>query len=77
MWLSLGDTNLCHCFLIAGEYLALSGDKLNGVEMIACHLATHYTLNEVGSFAPWPLHFMNLSLRHLSLLLCHYFATQD
>ncbi|RDX94932.1 3-hydroxyisobutyryl-CoA hydrolase-like protein 2, mitochondrial, partial [Mucuna pruriens] len=26
-----------------GEYLA--GDKLNGVEMIACHLATHYSLN--------------------------------
>ncbi|PON74550.1 Enoyl-CoA hydratase/isomerase, HIBYL-CoA-H type [Parasponia andersonii] len=29
-----------------GEYLALTGDKLNGVEMIACRLATHYTLNE-------------------------------
>ncbi|KAF7830356.1 3-hydroxyisobutyryl-CoA hydrolase-like protein 2, mitochondrial [Senna tora] len=28
-----------------GEYLALTGDKLNGVEMIACGLATHYTLN--------------------------------
>lgn len=28
-----------------GEYLALTGDKLNGVEMIACHLATHYSLN--------------------------------
>ncbi|VVA11609.1 PREDICTED: 3-hydroxyisobutyryl-CoA hydrolase [Prunus dulcis] len=28
-----------------GEYLALTGDKLNGVEMIACRLATHYTLN--------------------------------
>ncbi|PQQ21025.1 hypothetical protein Pyn_08707 [Prunus yedoensis var. nudiflora] len=24
-----------------GEYLALTGDKLNGVEMIACRLATH------------------------------------
>ncbi|XP_062083014.1 small ribosomal subunit protein mS47 [Humulus lupulus] len=29
-----------------GEYLALTGDKLNGEEMIACRLATHYTLNE-------------------------------
>ncbi|KAK4277246.1 hypothetical protein QN277_015267 [Acacia crassicarpa] len=28
-----------------GEYLALTGEKLNGVEMIACGLATHYTLN--------------------------------
>ncbi|KAM5564679.1 hypothetical protein ABKV19_018977 [Rosa sericea] len=28
-----------------GEYLALTGDKLNGVEMIACGLATHYVLN--------------------------------
>ncbi|XVF35676.1 hypothetical protein REPUB_Repub18cG0166800 [Reevesia pubescens] len=25
-----------------GEYLALTGEKLNGVEMIACGLATHY-----------------------------------
>lgn len=28
-----------------GEYLALTGEKLNGVEMIGCGLATHYTLN--------------------------------
>lgn len=28
-----------------GEYLALTGDKLNGVDMIACGLATHYCLN--------------------------------
>ncbi|KAL6985160.1 3-hydroxyisobutyryl-CoA hydrolase [Sarracenia purpurea var. burkii] len=28
-----------------GEYLALTGEKLNGVEMIACGLATHYALN--------------------------------
>ncbi|CAN0913274.1 3-hydroxyisobutyryl-CoA hydrolase-like protein 2, mitochondrial [Linum grandiflorum] len=27
-----------------GEYLALTGDKLNGIEMIACGLATHYSL---------------------------------
>lgn len=25
-----------------GEYLALTGEKLNGPEMIACGLATHY-----------------------------------
>ncbi|XP_027101611.2 small ribosomal subunit protein mS47-like [Coffea arabica] len=29
-----------------GEYLALTGAKLNGVEMIACGLATHYSLKE-------------------------------
>ncbi|KAL4319336.1 hypothetical protein GQ457_18G003170 [Hibiscus cannabinus] len=28
-----------------GECLALTGEKLNGVEMIACGLATHYCLN--------------------------------
>lgn len=28
-----------------GEYLALTGDKLNGVDMIACGLATHFCLN--------------------------------
>ncbi|KAI3934121.1 hypothetical protein MKW92_044820 [Papaver armeniacum] len=29
-----------------GEYLALTGERLNGVDMIACGLATHYILNE-------------------------------
>ncbi|KAL6565885.1 hypothetical protein OROHE_004940 [Orobanche hederae] len=28
-----------------GEYLALTGDKLNGAEMRSCGLATHYLLN--------------------------------
>lgn len=28
-----------------GEYLAFTGDKLTGVEMIACRLATHYSLS--------------------------------
>ncbi|KAG5565450.1 hypothetical protein RHGRI_001366 [Rhododendron griersonianum] len=28
-----------------GEYLALTGGKLNGVEMIGCGLATHYSLS--------------------------------
>ncbi|KAK2967124.1 hypothetical protein RJ640_020532, partial [Escallonia rubra] len=27
-----------------GEYLALTGDKFNGAEMVACGLATHYSL---------------------------------
>ncbi|KAF6151218.1 hypothetical protein GIB67_037426 [Kingdonia uniflora] len=29
-----------------GEYLALTGNKLNGEEMITCGLATHYSVNE-------------------------------
>eukprot|EP00257_Ricinus_communis_P024334 XP_015584515.1 3-hydroxyisobutyryl-CoA hydrolase-like protein 1, mitochondrial isoform X3 [Ricinus communis] len=29
-----------------GEYLALTGETLNGVEMIACGLATHYSYSE-------------------------------
>ncbi|XP_052170642.1 3-hydroxyisobutyryl-CoA hydrolase-like protein 1, mitochondrial [Diospyros lotus] len=29
-----------------GEYLALTGDKLNGVEMIGCGLATHYSISD-------------------------------
>ncbi|XP_042512513.1 3-hydroxyisobutyryl-CoA hydrolase-like protein 1, mitochondrial isoform X1 [Macadamia integrifolia] len=28
-----------------GEYLALTGEKLNGAEMLACGLATHYALS--------------------------------
>ncbi|XP_063940455.1 3-hydroxyisobutyryl-CoA hydrolase-like protein 1, mitochondrial isoform X2 [Daucus carota subsp. sativus] len=28
-----------------GEYLALTGDRLNGAEMMACGLATHYSLH--------------------------------
>ncbi|TKY68966.1 3-hydroxyisobutyryl-CoA hydrolase protein 1 [Spatholobus suberectus] len=28
-----------------GEYLALTGEKLNGVEMVTCGLATHYSSN--------------------------------
>ena len=33
--------------LNAGEYLALTGEKLNGVEMVTCGLATHYSLSAV------------------------------
>ncbi|KAK7382874.1 hypothetical protein VNO80_02006 [Phaseolus coccineus] len=28
-----------------GEYLALTGEKLNGVEMVTCGLATHYSIS--------------------------------
>ncbi|PIN00247.1 Enoyl-CoA hydratase [Handroanthus impetiginosus] len=33
-----------------GEYLALTGEKLNGAEMMACGLATHYSMKEK---LPW------------------------
>ncbi|GAA0150798.1 hydrolase [Lithospermum erythrorhizon] len=29
-----------------GEYLALTGEKLNGIEMIACGLGTHFSLHQ-------------------------------
>ncbi|KAJ9556619.1 hypothetical protein OSB04_011233 [Centaurea solstitialis] len=37
--------HLSHLPGYLGEYLALTGDRLNGVEMIACGLATHYSLS--------------------------------
>lgn len=36
---------LSHLSGYLGEYLALTGDRLNGAEMIACGLATHYSLD--------------------------------
>ncbi|GMP62012.1 hypothetical protein CsSME_00024277 [Camellia sinensis var. sinensis] len=38
-----------------GEYLALTGDKLNGVELISCGLATHYSISAVSSAGPFAL----------------------
>ncbi|KAL3520297.1 hypothetical protein ACH5RR_018446 [Cinchona calisaya] len=38
--------NLSHLPGYLGEYLALTGDKLNGVEMLSCGLATHYSLTK-------------------------------
>ncbi|GFS35546.1 ATP-dependent caseinolytic (Clp) protease/crotonase family protein [Actinidia rufa] len=37
--------HLSHLPGYLGEYLALTGDKLNGVELISCGLATHYSLS--------------------------------
>lgn len=36
-------------FWFAGEYLALTGDKISGAEMISCGLATHYSHSAVSS----------------------------
>ncbi|TKY68967.1 Malate dehydrogenase [Spatholobus suberectus] len=42
--LPLSSLSLFHRLLIyAGEYLALTGEKLNGVEMVTCGIATHYS----------------------------------
>lgn len=38
--------HLSHLPGYLGEYLGLTGDKLSGVEMMACGLATHYTIVE-------------------------------
>ena len=32
-----------------GEYLGLTGGRLNGNEMLACGLATHFVLSKVPS----------------------------
>ncbi|KAI7752298.1 hypothetical protein M8C21_004650 [Ambrosia artemisiifolia] len=40
--------HLSHLPGYLGEYMALTGDVLNGVEMVACGLATHYTLSAVA-----------------------------
>lgn len=54
--LLFGKCNPClHHVLYAGEYLALTGEKLNGVEMIACGLATHYSLSAVCPLGPFSL----------------------
>ncbi|KAK6129757.1 hypothetical protein DH2020_036519 [Rehmannia glutinosa] len=57
--LNSGGSNMfssgCRGFILSfsspgylGEYLALTGEKLNGVEMMTCGLATHYSLKEVS-----------------------------
>lgn len=52
-----------HRFLSSGEYLGLTGEKLNGIEMITCGLATSYSLNAV-QYSPFLLFihfFLNFS----------------
>lgn len=41
-------TCLCR-LLFVGEFLALTGDRLNGSEMMASGLATHYLHSSVNS----------------------------
>lgn len=56
-------------FLYSGEYLALTGEKLNGAEMMACGLATHYSLKEVSTTAGLQLIYLfSLTLKE-SLLI--------
>ncbi|MFS7925754.1 putative 3-hydroxyisobutyryl-CoA hydrolase [Helianthus anomalus] len=51
--------HLSHLPGYLGEYLGLTGDRLNGVEMIACGLATHYAHSTVSSFGHFP--FCNIT----------------
>lgn len=61
---------LTRCVLFpSGEYLALTGEKLNGVEMIACGLATHYCLNAVCSFYSFFFYIIILSFSSSSSFL--------
>ncbi|KAJ6924903.1 hypothetical protein NC652_017998 [Populus alba x Populus x berolinensis] len=61
-------------FFVSGEYLALTGDKLNGVEMIACGLASHYALHEIRQASCASLrHLINVSATiQLRKLLMHW-----
>ncbi|CAI9289437.1 unnamed protein product [Lactuca saligna] len=36
---------LSHLLGYLGEFLALTGEKLNGAELVACGIATHYSLS--------------------------------
>ena len=36
-------------FFSPGEYVALAGARLDGAEMLACGLATHFVPSHVGS----------------------------
>ena len=38
-------------FSLAGEYVGLTGARLDGAEMLACGLATHFVQSEVLSFS--------------------------
>lgn len=40
-----------YCVIPPGEYLALTGEKLNGVDMLAVGLATHFSMSAVCSLS--------------------------
>ncbi|KAJ7543234.1 hypothetical protein O6H91_09G030200 [Diphasiastrum complanatum] len=44
-----------------GEYLALTGERIDGAEMLACGLATHYVLSEDFSLLENDLHNLQTS----------------
>ncbi|GJY74290.1 hypothetical protein Tco_0478721 [Tanacetum coccineum] len=56
-----------------GEFLAFTGEKLNGAELVACDFATHYSLNAVlysirGEF----LAFTGEKLNRAELVACDF-----
>jgi len=50
-----------------GEYLALTGARLNGKELVAAGLATHFVTSEV-----WLCSTLS-GFPHFGALLCHIF----
>ncbi|XP_075643044.1 3-hydroxyisobutyryl-CoA hydrolase-like protein 1, mitochondrial isoform X3 [Castanea sativa] len=48
-----GDIVSLYHMINAGEYLGLTGQKLNGAEMISCGLATHYAHSSVKIVGPF------------------------
>ena len=40
---------------VAGEYMALTGHRLDGAEMYACGLATHFVPLQVRNYTTTPL----------------------
>lgn len=51
--ISFGFLVMLSTNLFAGEYLALTGEKLKGEEMVACGVATHYSHSSVSSSIFW------------------------
>ena len=45
-------TKLLPC-ICPGEYVALAGARLDGAEMLACGLATHFVRSNVGSLVTY------------------------
>lgn len=56
--------------MLAGEFLALTGAKLNGAEMMACGLATHYSVSEVSSIRPFC--FFQFTYLSVMLTVCQF-----
>ena len=58
--------------MCTGEYMGLTGATLNGAEMVACGLATHYSLSAVCSLSPFPfIAILTVFFFMITLVLCY------